>query len=266
VILVVLSAGRGRRMGGLGETTPKILVPVSEGRSLLDFLIEAVDKVDGLAEMLLVTGYSATSINAAVALKRCTKPLAIRYNPFYELAGPIASIWLTQVWTGSSDFILCNGDTYYSARSLTTVAGRTKAGLTLGIERGGNYGADDMRVILNKAGGLLSVGKGIPVDRASGVSAGLLAVVGQDVREQFGTTIDSLVRSREYLAPGKAWHSLCNALVESGVPVGTIPLEAFDWHEVDSSQDIEALNAKLRRARSPGGLEAPHPKTADPAQ
>ena len=259
MILVVLSAGRGRRLGGLTETAPKILVPVSEGRSIFDFLSEAVDRVDGLEQLLLVTGYSATSIHAAVALKRSIKPIAIRYNPFYELAGPIGSIWLSQVWAGSSDFMLCNGDTYYSAGSLATMAGLTKAGLYLGIERGGNYGTDDMRVVLGETGGLLSVGKDIPVDRATGVSVGLLAVVGPEVRGRFGATIDSLVRSREYLAPGKAWHSLCTALVESGVPIGTIPLKSSEWHEIDSSQDIEALNAKLRRARNTGGLAVAHP-------
>jgi len=252
VILVVLAAGRGRRLGGQTETTPKILIPVSEGRSLLDFFIEAVDQVDGVEEMLLVTGYAAATMDAAVALKRGTKPIAIRFNPFYELAGPIASIWLTQVWIGSSDFTLCNGDTYYSASPLATMAGPTKAGVYLGIERGGNYGADDMRVVVDKAGGLLRVGKEIPVEHAAGVSAGVLAVVGQDMRRQFGATIDSWVRSHEYLAPGVAWHSLCNALVENGVPVGTIPLNSDEWHEIDSSQDIEALNAKLRRARSAG--------------
>jgi choline kinase len=257
VILVVLAAGRGRRLGGLTAATPKILVPIFEGRRLLDFLTEAVDQVDGLEEMLLVTGYSAPSINAAVALKPRTKPLAIRYNPFYDLAGPIGSIWLSQVWLSGSDFMLSNGDTYYSARSLATMARLTMKGVYLGIERGGNYGNDDMRIVLNETGGLLRVGKDVPVDLSAGVSAGLLAVVGEVARGQFGAAIDSLARSNENLAPGKAWHNMCNALVESGVPVGTVPLEPWEWHEIDSSQDIEVFNAKLRSSRGMGSLEAP---------
>jgi len=252
VNLVVLSAGRGRRLGGLTAATPKILVPISDGRRLLDFLVEAVDQVDDLEEMLLVTGYSAHSIDAAVALKPRTKPLAIRYNPFYELAGPIGSIWVSQAWLGGSDFMLCNGDTYYSAKSLAMMARLNAPGIYLGIEPGGDYGPDDMRVVLGDAGGLLRVGKDVPVDQSAGVSAGLLAVVGHAWRSRFGAAIDSAVRSHEYLAPGRAWHSLCTALIESGAPVGSIPLEPYEWHEVDSSQDIEVLNTKLRLARGVG--------------
>jgi len=80
VILVVLCAGRGSRLGDL--TRPKIVVTVSGGRSLLDFTLEAVDQVGGLARTLLVTGFASEAIEAAVGRKGRAKPVAIRNNRF----------------------------------------------------------------------------------------------------------------------------------------------------------------------------------------
>jgi len=262
VILVVLCAGRGSRLGDL--TRPKIVVTVSGGRSLLDFTLEAVDQVGGLARTLLVTGFASEAIEAAVGRKGRAKPVAIRYNPFYEVAGPIASIWLSRVWAEASDFLVCNGDTYYSQACLSSMAGLTSPGVYLGIERGAGRGPDDMRVLLSANGELRRVGKDLSPDLADGISAGLLAVVGASARLTVGESVDAMVRSPEWLAPTTPWHHLCNVLVDRGIPVGTVPLEPGGWHEVDSSEDLAVLRTRLEAARIPGAKSAFGQPGADP--
>lgn len=60
MIAVVLAAGRGTRLGAIGEDTPKALVPVA-GVRVIDRILDALG-ADGFDEIVVVTGHRADEV------------------------------------------------------------------------------------------------------------------------------------------------------------------------------------------------------------
>jgi L-glutamine-phosphate cytidylyltransferase len=236
--LIVLAAGGGTRMGHLTEVLPKLLVSLPDGTTILERNIRAMESVAPIEEMLLVSGHAAAVVDAAALRLRVRKPIRVQYNPFYRTSGPLVSVWLASAQMTDSDFLLCNGDTVYCPGALQYLANGDAGQIVLGVDRRTRRSDDDMKVRLDAKGNLERVGKDIPEGRAQGVSTGLLAVRGPDLRRTFIAGVCDMVRQEENLRPGVAWHSILNALIRSGVPISTTDLDGSDWYEVDTVEDL----------------------------
>ena len=101
---VVLAAGRGTRMRGLTDTTPKAMLKAGE-RPILERLLERLIDA-GYSEALIVTGYRADMIEEYFRGYRF--PLRFVRQP--ELNGTATAALLARDFAGHDDFLLTFGD------------------------------------------------------------------------------------------------------------------------------------------------------------
>ncbi len=99
---VILAAGRGMRLNGASNGTPKCLIEVG-GRTLIERQLDALDEV-GIERACVVVGYKGDDVRAAVG-RRCD----IITNDRYTKTNSLYSLWLTRDWVEGA-FVLLNCD------------------------------------------------------------------------------------------------------------------------------------------------------------
>lgn len=95
--LIILAAGKGERLLPLTRNTPKPLLDMGNGYTLLEEQMRAAQASGVVAETVLVVGYLASQVEAKLDYHR-DQGLCVRtvYNPFYEVSNNLMSLWLTR--------------------------------------------------------------------------------------------------------------------------------------------------------------------------
>lgn len=247
--LFVLAAGKGSRLRPLTEHRPKCLVELGDGSNLLRKLMDAGDSLGCIERFVIIAGHGVEHVEASLSESQYPAHLELLYNPFYEFTGPVVSVWVALPWMGKADFLLCNGDTYYSLRALQAVAKGKLNELTLGVDLDAPPGPDSMKVKLDTLGRVQHVAKEIPPEVADGMSTGLLAVKGKEARHAFIKTVNEMVRRSENLTPRVVWHSILNSLPGRRVPVQSVRIPSDDWVEIDTADDLAHAHILVRKNR-----------------
>src|SRR3989344_7151174 len=116
---VILAAGKGTRMGKLGEETPKPLLKVARKTLLehkLDLMPESID------EVILVVGHLKEQIISAIGSKY--RNLKITYVILDRLLGTADALFACKDLLLKEDkFLVMNGDDIYSKRDMQEMAG-----------------------------------------------------------------------------------------------------------------------------------------------
>ena len=112
VIVVILAAGRGSRMGSLTDERPKCLLELA-GKSLLAHQIAALS-AHGCRDIVLVTGYGAAKVEYHGIRKI--------HNAEYETTNMVASLFCARdLMSGDHDMLVCYGDIVYEQRIVGAV-------------------------------------------------------------------------------------------------------------------------------------------------
>lgn len=101
---VVLAAGRGTRMGGITETTPKPMLTV-EGRPMLEHILDRLAEA-GIREFLIVVGYHRELIEDYFRTWR----LPIHFQVQDPVNGTGSAALLAKEFVGMNSFLLTYGD------------------------------------------------------------------------------------------------------------------------------------------------------------
>ena len=243
---IILSAGQGKRLLPLTRETPKCLLEVQDGISVLTYQLRTLAAC-GIREASVIVGFGADQVEehlsahpiAGLRVSAC-------YNPFYALSDNLATVWLSRgEMTG--DFLLMNGDTLFEEDVLRTLLASPDAPLTLSINVKDRYDDDDMKVSLSGTR-LTAVGKTLRREVVHGESIGLMYFRGAGVAA-FRTALEGAIREPEAL---KLWYlSVVNGLTDS-LDVATADISGFWWGEVDSPEDLEQVRKALRDRSRPG--------------
>lgn len=241
--IIILAAGRGRRMLPLTINQPKALIDLGWGKSLLEQQLTSMQKSKAIDKVIIVTGYLADQIDSKIqqwhfpGLKIKTV-----YNPFYEMADNLISLWLAK-GEMNEDFMITNGDNLFTAdvfRGLT----KNKEGTFLTVCHRQKYGDDDMKVIL--AGNQVSqVSKLIDSQKAHGESVGLVLVSGKKHRKIFRNILSEIVKKRQ--AMKHYWLEAFNLMHAKNIPVQTFKIQTNKWQEIDIHPDLEDLKSKFSK-------------------
>ncbi|TPW29935.1 phosphocholine cytidylyltransferase family protein [Pararhizobium mangrovi] len=228
---IILCAGQGRRLMPLTAETPKCLLDLS-GRSVLEWQLHALAAA-GVEEAIVVTGFNAGKVEAALA--RTTAGIAVRsiHNPFYAVADNMASCWVA-LGEMRSPFLVLNGDTLIEpALARRVVDGPVDAPITVTIDRKEAYDDDDMKVRLD-GDRLSAIGKTLeaPID---GESIGFLRFS----PEGGALFADEVARSLRAEGGLKLWYlSAIDRIAKAGHPVAVRSIEGLEWGELDSADDL----------------------------
>lgn len=236
--MIILSAGKGERLWPLTKNTPKMLIQLGNGNTVLDEQIESIMGSEIADNITYVVGYCADQVEAKLMYYRSlgTVEISTIYNPFYDISNNLISLWLA-IPRMDQDFVITNGDNLFNAIIYKQlIEGNSENGIYLTINKKDSYDDDDMKVTI--CSGLVKhVSKNIQ-SNVSGESVGLVLVKGKEYRDVFQKTLDSLVRNRSN--QNVFWLEVFNELAKNGVSI--IPFEIDGnktWQEIDIHLDVK---------------------------
>ncbi len=241
--IIILAAGKGERLMPLTRNTPKPLLDMGNGATLLEEQIASIHEAGCIDEIVLVLGYLAEQIEAKIKLHQ-TNGIKIRtiYNPFYEISNNLMSLWFAQhEMTG--DFLVTNGDNLFAPEVFRGLITETGDGIALAVGRKDHFGYDDMKVSLQD-GLVARVSKQIEPDAIDAESPGLALVRGTRSCGIFRNQLEALARRKEYM--NRFWLEVFNGLYSHGVPVRPWFFDGNTlWQEVDFHADVDKVRGQL---------------------
>jgi len=244
--LFVLAAGKGVRLKPFTNEIPKCLINLGNGITLLNNLVNAAYETDKIDELVVIAGHRINRVEEALNNLELNIKTRVLYNPFYETTSPLISLWVAHLWMEDKDFLVCNGDTFYSPEAIAEIS-QTKNGVSLGIEKTNIFDEDAMKVTIDEKNHIRKVGKKLQERTTNGVSSGLLAVQGSEFRWEFCRVLQEMVRERENVQSRIIWHSVINNLVLNGIPVIGLDLASTDWHEIDNIDDLNFMRNRIKK-------------------
>ena len=106
---ILLIAGKGRRMGPLTYKTPKCLLEVESGKTILDIQLDALSNA-GIAETYMIIGFYGWKIKELYGSSYNKMKLRYIENPFHEITGGAHSLWLARTRFARHNSIIMDGD------------------------------------------------------------------------------------------------------------------------------------------------------------
>ena len=240
--VIILAAGKGERLYPLTKNTPKSLLEIGHGKTVLESQLENIAGC-GIRDVTIVTGYKTEQIEAKVK-DIDFLDITICYNPFYTTSNNLISAWLA-IRETSENFVLVNGDDIFKRKVLEGLL-KSPNDITMVIDRKEKYDEDDMKVVTD--GELvLKVSKEIPVEEANGESIGMI-LFRRKGRSIIRETLERMVRVEEnkkifYLA------ALQN-IMDKGYPVHFHECSPQDWAEIDFHSDLSFIRRHINRYAS----------------
>lgn len=242
--IIILAAGKGERLMPLTRNTPKPLLDLGNGHTLLEQQIRSIRRSEAIDEIVLVVGYLAEQIEAKIKTY-VRESVAIRtiFNPFYETSNNLMSLWMAR-HEMDDDFFITNGDNLFTPDVFADFADAAREGITLSVNHKDEYDDDDMLVTIEN-GFVARAHKQVPAERVHAESPGLSCVKGERARKLFVERLEALARDKTYL--NRYWLEVFNSLYEVGVAIEPWAFDASSkWQEVDFHADCQKLQALVR--------------------
>lgn len=235
--VVVLAAGRGSRLGALGDATPKWLLPVG-GRTLADRHLEGVESAGpAVASVRVVVGHAAEAIRRELALRGgrvgvVANPQYAELNNWWSLLlalrelpeeGPVAVV--------NADLLVDPGRV---AGFLADAAAGPADGL-LAVDLARRLTDESMKVSLGPAGTISRIGKR-DVPDAVGEYIGMLMARGGVLRG-IRAELERFVGRPE---DANQWYEAAvgrTAAAGAAWQVWAVP--GGDWVEIDDDADLD---------------------------
>jgi len=239
---IILAAGKGERLMPLTSDTPKSLLELENGTTLLESQLITINKT-AIDKVVIVTGYLTEKIESKVQRysKEYNIDIQIIYNPFFDISNNLLSLWQAR-HEMESDFIIINGDDIFNDSVLLGLLEHDKNELiTMVIDRKETYDEDDMKLIVEN-GRILEVSKKIPLNEANGESIGMIRVSGE-AKDIMVDTMERMVRNKKNMQV--FYLAMIQELINQGIVVGYHEISSKDWAEIDFHPDLEDIRKKI---------------------
>jgi choline kinase len=238
---VILAAGRGSRMGHLGDDRPKCLVEL-EGQSLIARQIAALRR-GGVDEIGVVRGYRAETIDFP--------GLSYFANERWAETNMVMSLAAAAAWLRAGPVIVSYADIFYRGelvRGLTAAPGQLvvtydRAWRRLWTRRFTDPLADAETFRISTAGQLLEIGgKTTRIEDIQGQYMGLFKFTppAWSAVEALLGTLDAAIRDRLDVTG-----LLRRLLAGKEVPIGTFGADG-QWGEIDNPEDVALYRNMVR--------------------
>jgi L-glutamine-phosphate cytidylyltransferase len=233
VRVIILAAGQGKRLLPLTADVPKALLDIG-GKLLIERQIEAF-AVNGLQDFVVVTGYGAEKMEAALEhiARRLNVTITTLFNPFYAVADNMASCWLARSFM-SVPFIQVNGDNVFQGDLVAALLRPAKGDVNVAINRKPVYDADDMKVMMD-GDRLTEIGKMLPVDTVDAEAIGFYVLRGNGPAH-YVCELELAMRDAQGL---KRWFPSAVGSLAKKIPVNVIEITGLRWSEVDFPVDLQ---------------------------
>jgi choline kinase len=229
---IVLAAGPGRRLRELTAELPKTLLPLSDGRTILDVVLANL-QMAGLEEVSLVTGFAAERLAERVPdlERRHQLRIDLVFNERAEEWNNAYSLWLARDAFAEGSLI-ANGDTVHPSSVEETLLSQRGADVLLAVDDEKTLGEEEMKVLATN-GVMERIGKEIDPASAAGEYIGV-ALVEPNAATPLADALEATWRRD----PSLYYEDGFQELVDRGGVVGVVPMGKLDWVEVDDDEDL----------------------------
>ena len=236
---VLLSAGKGTRMYPLTANTPKCLIDIGKGKTVLESQLDSLQETE-IEEVIIIAGYLIDQVEAKVSgFQKNGIMVRVIQNPFYETSNNIVSLWLaSQILNGP--FISINGDDLFKPNVIHELLAQD-GDIVMLTDRKAEYDSDDMLVITSE-NEVQAVGKELDPALANGESVGIIKYSKLGVRI-LGKTLDEMMRMP--INHQKFYLQALQQIMDSGVQVKFHDIDPDDWAEIDFHPDVQDVRAKV---------------------
>ncbi len=249
--VLLLCAGRGRRLGAGASDLPKVLLRFG-GRSLLERHLEHL-AVAGAGPVTLVVGYRHEAIEAELERLGRTEQVRLIHNPDWREGSVVSLDAGRDVLEAGGPVVLMDGDVLYDRRLLDRLLGSAHPGVLL-LDRRPRPGDEPVRVCLDASGRIVdfakrpeaayaSYGESVGFFRLSGDIAASLslrahaAASGDGRMLEYEEPLRALIREDAAAAatPGRSGGAMFGCEDVTGLP----------WTEIDVMEDVERARSLL---------------------
>ena len=237
MIGMVLAAGAGRRLRPYTDTLPKALVPVDGDTTILDISLRNLAAVD-LTDVTVVVGYRAEAVEARQQQleERYGVCLTLVHNDKAEEWNNCYSLWLARQHFAKGA-LLVNGDTVHPVdveRVLLAAREQPGApGILLALDDRKSLAEEEMKVILDDAGRMQRITKGMDPAQASGEYIGATLI-----EPAAAEGLAAALKATWERDPDLYYEDGYQAYVDAGGVIGAAPIGDLPWVEVDNQDDL----------------------------
>lgn len=230
---VVLAAGPGRRLHPLTEALPKTLLPLTDGRTILDLALANLSAA-GLSDVVVVTGFAAARVEERVPEleRRYGVALDLVFNDRAEEWNNAYSLWLAREALADGA-LLVNGDTVHPGSVEETLLHARGPDILLAVDDEKHLGEEEMKVELTDDGTLRRIHKGVDPATADGEYIGV-ALIEPAAAAALAEALEATWRRD----PSLYYEDGFQEFSDRGGEVRVAPIGSVDWVEVDDHEDL----------------------------
>lgn len=233
MIGLILAAGKGSRLGNRTEETPKSLLPLNEGETLLDYNIKVLKKLK-VSKILIVTGFESDKIEQHI-LKY--ENVEIIYNPFWNHCNVLGSLYIAFPYLkqANEDFLFLHADTIVEMNVWENLSEHNND-IVLPFKRKA-CGEEEMKVKLNNYGNIILINKEMLPPEADGEFLGI-AKFSNSVINYMMEIAHTLFKSGNL---NFYMEAIVQKAIDSGRIVTTFDIKDSKFIEVDFEEDYFKL-------------------------
>lgn len=234
MIGMVLAAGAGRRLAPYTDTLPKTLVPVDGDRTILDIALGNL-KAAGLSDVAVVTGYAASAVEERKAAleERHGVTLELVFNDKAEIWNNAYSLWSAR-HLFDQGVLLVNGDTVHPPSVEETLLANRGPDILLALDDAKALAEEEMKVHVSAEGFMTRINKALDPATAQGEYIGLTLI-----EPAAAAPLAAALQATFERDPQLYYEDGFQEFSDRGGKVGTAPIGAVDWAEVDDHRDLE---------------------------
>jgi choline kinase len=233
VIGMVLAAGAGKRLGPETAELPKTLLPVDGDRTILDVGLGNFAAV-GLERAVIVTGYAHERLAERVPEleRRHGLSLELVYNPKALEWNNAYSLWCARA-AFADGVLLANGDTVHPASVEEALLAARGPEVLIAVDDVKALGEEEMKVHITADGYLDRINKALDPATAQGEYIGVTLI-----EPAAATALADSLEATWRRDPQLYYEDGFQELADRGGRVGTAPIGAVEWVEVDDASDL----------------------------
>jgi choline kinase len=243
---VILAAGRGSRLGALGDDTPKWLLDVG-GRTLADLQLEGLRQAHGIASITVATGHASEAIERRLDREADLGVATLHVAEYEALNNWWTVLSALRALPDAGPVIVVNADLCAQPAAIAAFVdaaqGSDDALLAVDLER--PLTDESMKVGLHDDDATLAAIGKVGVDAPVGEYVGLLMARGPALAA-LRQALERFVGDPRH---ANQWYEgAVGTCAAAGVPWHVWPMPEGGWIEIDDDADLSAA-ATLMGAR-----------------
>jgi choline kinase len=231
---LVLAAGPGRRLHPLTAALPKTLLPLNDGRTILDLSLANLCAV-GIEDVAIVTGFAADEIERRVPDLERGHGVRVElvFNDRAEEWNNAYSLWLARDVFGQGALLL-NGDTVHPHSVEETLLTAGGPGVLLAVDDSKALGEEAMKVLAWEDGRLRTITKNVDPSEADGEYIGV-ALIASAAAGALADALETTWRRD----PSLYYEDGFQELADRTGNVHLASIGSVQWVEVDDQADLD---------------------------